>query len=216
MFDTPEFVSAGGLMSYGTDLTDLFRRAATYVHTILRGARPADLPVAQATKFELVVNRRSARALGPPSPRRCYCGRTRSSSEGRGWPPPGPSAIIRALVKEEGPMNTFRLYTGSDGQSHIEPVDLARAAAWTKGIATTQIAFRESPVGNFIDWHPAPRRQFVIILSGQLEIGLGDGSKHLFGAGDARLVEDTTGKGHTTRVHGNVPCLTATVPLAEQ
>jgi putative ABC transport system substrate-binding protein len=64
MFDTPEFVSAGGLMSYGTDLTDLFRRAATYVHKTLRGARPADLPVEQATKFELVVNRRSARALG--------------------------------------------------------------------------------------------------------------------------------------------------------
>jgi len=60
MFDTPEFVSAGGLMSYGTDLTDLFRRAATYVHKTLRGARPADLPVEQATKFELVVNRRSA------------------------------------------------------------------------------------------------------------------------------------------------------------
>ena len=56
----------------------------------------------------------------------------------------------------------------------------------------------------------------MIILSGQLEIGLGDGSKHLFGPGDARLVEDTTGKGHTTRVHGSAPCLTATIPLAEQ
>ena len=58
-------------------------------------------------------------------------------------------------------MKTFRLYTGKDGQSHIEPVDLARTPSWTKGLATTQISFRESPVGNFIDWHPAPRRQFV-------------------------------------------------------
>jgi hypothetical protein len=47
-----------------------------------------------------------------------------------------------------------------------------------------------------------------------LEIGLGDGSKHVFGPGDARLVEDTTGQGHTTAVHGNKPCVTATVPLA--
>ena len=53
-------------------------------------------------------------------------------------------------------MKTFRLYTGSDGQSHVEPIDLARTPGWTKGLATTQIAFRESPVGNFIDWHPAP------------------------------------------------------------
>ena len=113
-------------------------------------------------------------------------------------------------------MKTFRLYTGKDGQSHIEAIDLAQTPSWTKGLATTQISFRESPVGNFIDWHPAPRRQFVIILSGQLEIGLGDGSRQVFGPGDARLVEDTTGKGHTTRVHGGEPCLTATIPLEEQ
>lgn len=64
--------------------------------------------------------------------------------------------------------------------------------------------------------HPAPRRQFVIILSGHLEIGLGDGSTHVFGPGDARLVEDTTGQGHTTRVQGNERCLTATIPLAHE
>ena len=113
-------------------------------------------------------------------------------------------------------MPTFRLYTGSDGQSHVEPIDLAKTPDWTKGLATTQISFREDAVGRFIDWHPAPRRQFVIILSGQLDIGLGDGSHHIFGPGDARLVEDTTGKGHTTRVHGNQPCVTATIPLAQQ
>ena len=111
-------------------------------------------------------------------------------------------------------MGTFRLYTGSDGRSHIDGIDLARAPDWTRGLAASQIAFRENPVGQFLDWHPAPRRQFVIILSGQLEIGLGDGTTHVFGPGDARLVEDTTGQGHTTRVRGNQPCITATIPLA--
>ena len=82
-------------------------------------------------------------------------------------------------------MGTFRLFTGADGQSHFETVDLAQTPDWTKGLATTRISFRTDPVGHFIDWHPAPRRQFVIILSGQLEIGLGDGTKRVFGAGDA-------------------------------
>ncbi len=110
---------------------------------------------------------------------------------------------------------TWRLYTGGDGQSHIEPIDIEKKADWLKGLAATQISFSVWPTGRFLDWHPAPRRQFVIILSGQLEIGCGDGSKQVFGPGDARLVEDTTGKGHTTRVVSNEPVLTATVPLAQ-
>jgi quercetin dioxygenase-like cupin family protein len=113
-------------------------------------------------------------------------------------------------------MNTYRLFTGEDGQSHIEPIDLANVPQWTQGLETTTITFREDPVGRYQDWHPAPRRQFVIILSGQLEIGLGDGSKHIFGPGSARLVEDTTGQGHTTAVHGDEPCVVATIPLANQ
>jgi len=111
---------------------------------------------------------------------------------------------------------THRLHTGADGQSHVEPIDIEKKADWLKGLPTTQISFRIWPKGQFLDWHPAPRRQFVIILSGQLEIGCGDGTKQVFGPGDARLVEDTTGKGHTTRVVGNEPCLTATIPLVQQ
>jgi quercetin dioxygenase-like cupin family protein len=111
---------------------------------------------------------------------------------------------------------TYRLYTGSDGQSHIEEIDLDKNPEWTKGLATTRISFSTAAVGKFSDWHAAPRRQFVITLSGQLEIGLGDGSKHVFGPGSARLVEDTTGKGHTTATYGSEPCVTATVPLANQ
>ena len=113
-------------------------------------------------------------------------------------------------------MGTFRMYTGSDGHSHLETIDLAQKPDWTSPLAVSTITFGTRPVGNFQDWHPAPQRQFVIIVSGQLEIGLGDGSKHIFGPGDARLVEDITGQGHTTATHGDEPCVTATVPLANQ
>ncbi|HSE84616.1 MAG TPA: ABC transporter substrate-binding protein [Candidatus Binatia bacterium] len=59
-----EFVDEGGLMSYGTDYVDLFRRAAVYVDKILKGAKPADLPVQQATKFEFVINLKAAKQIG--------------------------------------------------------------------------------------------------------------------------------------------------------
>ena len=108
-------------------------------------------------------------------------------------------------------MGFYRMYTGNDGHSHIEEMD----PELTSLRPVKGIVFRESPPGNFIDWHPAPQRQFIISLAGELEIGFSDGSLHRFGPGDVRLVEDTTGHGHTTRVVSSGPSVTAVAPLAD-
>ena len=70
IYSTPEFVEDGGLMTYGVSLTDLYRRAATYVDKILKGAKPADLPVEQPKKFEFIINLKAAKQIGltiPPN-----------------------------------------------------------------------------------------------------------------------------------------------------
>ena len=112
-------------------------------------------------------------------------------------------------------MDIYRMYTGDDGKSHIEELDLESNVEMKSLQATKGIIFSEAPSGHFINWHPAPRRQYIIQLSGQVEIGLADGTTVHYQPGDTRLVEDTTGEGHTTRVVGDQPSITATIHLAD-
>ncbi len=112
-------------------------------------------------------------------------------------------------------MAIIRLYTGDDGETHMEELDPASHPDLTTMQATEGIVFRVSEAGRFSDWHNAPRRQYVINLSGEVEIGLGDGSVHRFGPGHVTLAEDLTGQGHTTRVVGEQGRVSATIPLSE-
>jgi hypothetical protein len=96
-----------------------------------------------------------------------------------------------------------RIYTGEDKRSHFEDLEIPLAPAeygrMSELVPAVGVVFRETPKGGALDFHPAPRRQLVITLSGVGEIECGDGSRRRFGAGDIMLAEDTAGQGHITR-----------------
>ena len=76
-------------------------------------------------------------------------------------------------------MGIFRLYSGDDGESHMEELDLASHPELSALHDAKGVVFRSTPPGSFSDWHTAPRRQYIITLSGEAEIGLGDGEQHV-------------------------------------
>lgn len=116
-------------------------------------------------------------------------------------------------------MKVIRVYSGEDGESHFQTVELPYQriadADVTAMRGASGIQFRRSPPGHYIDWHPAPARQYVIILQGQSKITIGDGSTHTFGTGDVLFADDLTGRGHTTEVVGDEPRVSIFVPLTD-
>jgi hypothetical protein len=115
------------------------------------------------------------------------------------------------------PVMMTRIYTGPDGLSHAEEVEVPRTA--TGGylmIPATGIQFSSRPPSTDGDWHTGPRRQFVITLSGRGELELAGGQKVPVGPGHINLIEDTTGKGHITRNFGPEDRVAITIPLVDQ
>ena len=101
----------------------------------------------------------------------------------------------------------IRMYAGEDHESHFEDLSGLYLEADTARngplIPVTGVQFLRSPESLERDWRPAPRRQFVIVLSGEMELEIGDGSKRLLSAGDVMLAEDVSGHGHIVRSRGD-------------
>ena len=98
-------------------------------------------------------------------------------------------------------MKITRLYTGTDGQSHFDDIEVE-----TETLQPGDgVIFRDATPAHVNSWHRAPRRQYVINLSGETEIEIGDGTKRRFGPGDILLAEDTSGQGHISRDVGAQP-----------
>ena len=96
-------------------------------------------------------------------------------------------------------MGIYRMYTGSDNETHIEELSLSDHPELGNLQIVKGLQIQKNEGGRFMDFHQAPNKRWLITLSGELEIGLGDGTVHKFGPGDVRLIEDITGHGHTTR-----------------
>jgi hypothetical protein len=117
------------------------------------------------------------------------------------------------------PVMITRLYTGPDGQTHAEEIEAKFAPGGGndvyKMMANAGAELHRAPPGRVSDWHTAPRRQYVITLSGHGELEVSGGKKISVGPGNIELVEDITGKGHITRVVGTEDRVTIQVPLSD-
>ncbi len=118
-------------------------------------------------------------------------------------------------------MRYARIYADAKGQSHFEDVEVQaaedpRGSVVSGAVRAASVQFRQFPPTHHNSWHNAPRRQFVITLSGEAEVEASDGEVRRMGSGSILLAEDLTGKGHITRGVGSTDRITLAVPLEDQ
>ena len=126
-----------------------------------------------------------------------------------------------ATAQERTPIKVTRIYTGPDNETHVEEYDVPLGAPrgateLSEAIDVTSLQFRRTSLDYDLPFHTAPRRQYVITLSGESEVELGDGTKIRLHPGHILLAEDTTGRGHISRAVGSEDRISLFIPLAEQ
>jgi len=102
-------------------------------------------------------------------------------------------------------MKFTKLYTGADNKSYFEDIDAGVGTdeilgQYSKEYSAKHFMFRDTVAGAFFDWHTAPRKQYLVYLTGEVEVVASGGEKRLFKAGDVLLAADLTGEGHTSRI----------------
>ena len=132
--------------------------------------------------------------------------------------------MIDTIVVAE-PLTYVRIYADSTGASHFDDaqfdMSLADYAPPAPPISVSDVVpadgvmFLSSPIGWFGDFHPAPRRQFIFFLSGELEVEVSDGETRRFGPGAMLVLEDTVGQGHVSRVVGEERAYIVAVPITD-
>ena len=123
------------------------------------------------------------------------------------------------VAQTHKPVFMTRLYTGPDGLAHAEEIEAKFAGSpveIAKMETVTGAELHRTPPGRVADWHVGPRRQYVITLSGRGELEVAGGKKIQVGPGHIELIEDTTGKGHITRVTGSEDRVALFLTLAQQ
>jgi quercetin dioxygenase-like cupin family protein len=118
------------------------------------------------------------------------------------------------VAQTRKPIMITRIYTGPDGQSRAEQIEMKVNGGTSEMIKAAGVQFSSRPPAPASDWHVGPMRQYVITLSGRAELEVGDGKKVAVGPGQIDLIEDTTGKGHITR--NLEDRIVVTIPLADQ
>ena len=127
-----------------------------------------------------------------------------------------------AEAQTRTPIKVTRIYTGDDNRTHAEELEVPlhrpgqSLTALAEAVPVTSVQFRRTSQDYYLDFHNAPRRQYVITLAGESEVELGDGTKIRLYPGHILLAEDTTGQGHISRAIGTADRISVFLPLAEQ